>query len=92
MFSAALLGSLAFAFVGGAGAALALGGRRGGVLTALIVLPLLTAPVIFGGAAIERAQVHLPWGTPLALLAAYALMAVALAPFAMAGGCRNALS
>lgn len=85
------LGGLAFAFVGGAGAAIALASRRGGVLVALIVLPLLTPPVIFGGAALDRFQAHLPWGGPLALLAAYALAAAALTPFAMAGACRSAL-
>jgi heme exporter protein B len=89
--AAAALGGLAFAFLGGAGAALALASRRGGVLIALIVLPLLTPPVIFGGAAIADVQAHLPWATPFALLAAYALAAAALTPFAMAGACRNAL-
>jgi heme exporter protein B len=89
---AAGLGGLAFAFLGGAGAALALASRRGGLLIALIVLPLLTPPVIFGGAAIENFQTGLPWITPLAMLAAYALAAAALTPFAMAAACRNALS
>lgn len=89
---AAGLGGLAFAFVGGAGAALALASRRGGVLIALIVLPLLTPPVIFGGAVIENYQAGLPWVAPLVMLAAYALAAVGLTPFAMAAACRNALS
>jgi heme exporter protein B len=92
IFAAALLGGLAFAFLGGAGAALALASRRGGVLIALIVLPLLTPPVIFGGAAIANYTAHLPWVTALSLLAAYTLAAVALTPFAMAGACRNAQS
>ena len=88
----AALGGLAFAFLGGTGAALALASRRGGLLIAVIVLPLLTPPVIFGGAAIENFQSGLPWLTPFSLLAAYALASVALTPFAMAGACRNALS
>ena len=92
IFACAALGGLAFAFVGGAGAALALGSRRGGVLIAVIVLPLLVPPVIFGGAAIDGFIGGLPWTTGLMLLAAYALAAVALTPFAMAGACRNALS
>jgi heme exporter protein B len=89
---AAALGGLAFAFLGGAGAALALASRRGGLLIALIVLPLLTPPVIFGGAAVDNFQAGLPWATPLAMLAAYALATAALTPFAMAAACRNALS
>ena len=87
----AALGGLAFAFLGGTGAALALAGRRGGLLVAVIVLPLLTPPVIFGGAALDRLALGLPWLGPLALLAGYAAAAAALCPFAMAGACRNAL-
>ncbi|HZL00627.1 MAG TPA: heme exporter protein CcmB [Caulobacteraceae bacterium] len=86
---AAAMGGVAFAFVGGAGAALALASRRGGVLIAVIVLPLLAPPVIFGGAAVAGGPGS---SAGLALLAAYALAAVALSPFAMAGACRNALS
>jgi len=91
IFATALLGGLAFAFVGGAGAALALASRRGGLLTAVIVLPLIIPPVIFGGAAIAAYTGGLEWRTGLALLAAYALAAAALTPFAMAAACRNAL-
>jgi heme exporter protein B len=86
------LGALAFAFVGGAGAALALASRRGGVLIAVIVLPLVIPPVIFGGTAIWAFTARLPWTTAVALLGAYSLAAVGLAPFAMAAACRNALS
>jgi len=86
------LGGLAFAFLGGTGAALALASRLGGVLIAVIVLPLLIPPVIFGGAAIGAFEAGLPYLTGLAFLAAYCLAAAALAPLAMAGACRNALS
>jgi heme exporter protein B len=92
ILAVAALGALAFAFVGGAGAALALASRRGGVLVAVIVLPLLTPPVIFGGAAIHAFENGLDWSTGFALLAGYAMAVVALTPFAMAGACRNALS
>lgn len=92
IFTCALLGSLAFAFVGGIGAALSLGARRGGLLTAVIVLPLYVAPVIFGGGALDSFTAGLPWRPGLALLGAYAAAAVALGPFAMAAACRNALS
>jgi heme exporter protein B len=86
------LGGVAFAFLGGTGAALALASRRGGVLIAVIVLPLLIPPVIFGGATIGAFEAGLPYITGLALLAAYSLAAAALTPLAMAGACRNALS
>ena len=90
--AAALVGGFGFAFLGGVGAALSLGSRRGGVLIALLVLPLFTPPVIFGAGAIEAFAAHLDWRTPLLLLAAYALAAAALCPFAMAAAARNALS
>ncbi|HLK25553.1 MAG TPA: heme exporter protein CcmB [Caulobacteraceae bacterium] len=90
--AAALAGGFGFAFLGGVGAALSLGSRRGGVLIALLVLPLFTPPVIFGAGAIEAFAAHLDWRTPLLLLAAYALAAAALCPFAMAAAARNALS
>jgi heme exporter protein B len=87
----AALGGLAFAFVGGLGAALALASRRGAALMAVIVLPLLIPPVVFAGAAIAAWSGGQPWGPALALLTAYVLAAAALSPLAMAAGCRNAL-
>lgn len=88
----AAAGGLAFAFLGGTGATLALASRRGGMLIGVLVLPLLVPPVIFGGAAIAALSAGLPWITGLTLLAAYSLAAGALTPFAMAAACRNALS
>jgi heme exporter protein B len=92
IFACALAGGLAFAFLGGIGAALSLGARRGGLLTAVIVLPLFVPPVIFGGGALAAFAAGLPWQAGLALLGAYAAAAVALGPLAMAAACRNALS
>ena len=92
IFACALAGGLAFAFVGGIGAALSLGARRGGLLTAVIVLPLFVPPVIFGGGALDAFAGGLPWKAGFALLGAYAAAAVALGPLAMAAACRNALS
>lgn len=92
IFACALVGGLAFAFTGGVGAALSLGARRGGLLTAVIVLPLFVPPVIFGGGALDAFATGLPWKAGFALLGAYALAAIALGPLAMAAACRNALS
>jgi heme exporter protein B len=87
-----LAAGLGFAFVGGVGAALAIGARRGGVLVAVIVLPLFTPPVIFGAGAVDALASGLDWTGGLYLLLAYSLCAAALAPFAMAAGIRNAIS
>ena len=88
---AALVGGLGFAFVGGVGAALSLGARRGGLLIAVIVLPLFAPLVIFGAGTVEAYGAGLSWRPPLAFLAAYSFAAAGLAPFAMAAACRNAL-
>ncbi len=87
----AALASLGFAFTGAAGAAVALGSRRGGVLIAAVVLPLYAPPVIFAAGALSAASSGLPWGGAVAFLAAYALAAAALTPFAAAAAVRNAL-
>ena len=92
IFACALVGGLAFSFTGGIGAALSLGARRGGLLTAMVVLPLFVPPVIFGGGALAAFAAGLPWTAGFALLCAYGAAAVALGPLAMAGACRNALS
>jgi heme exporter protein B len=92
VIACALLGGLAFSFMGGIGAALSLGARRGGLLTAVIVLPLFVPPVIFGGGALASLDSGLPWSAGFALLGAYTAAAVALGPLAMAAACRNALS
>lgn len=91
-FAAALIGGLGFSFCGGIGASLSLGARRGGVLIAVIVLPLFAPPVIFGGGAVAAFAAGLDWRTGLMLLGAYSLAMAALGPFAMAAACRNALS
>lgn len=90
--AAAALGGLAFAALGSVGAALALGARRGGLLIAVLVLPLLAPPVVFGAASIEAAGAGGAWLPSLALLAAYAAAAAALAPFAAAAAIRGALA
>lgn len=91
-FLCAAIGGLGFAFIGGIGAAVSLGARAGGVLIAVIVLPLFTPLAIFGGGAIMGLAAGLDWTSGLLLLSAYSLVWVALGPFAMAWACRNALS
>jgi heme exporter protein B len=89
---AALLGSLSFALIGGVGASLALGSRKGGVLMAILVLPLYVPPVIFGSGLMSAAASGAPVTQGLAFLAAYALFALALGPIAIGAALRSALS
>lgn len=89
-FLAALIGGLGFALTGALGAALALGSRRGGLLIAVVVLPLFIPPVVFGGGALERAANGLSPAPALAFLVAYVLFAGLITPFAGAAAIRNA--
>jgi heme exporter protein B len=91
-FVCALIGGLGFAFVGGFGAAVSLGARAGGVLIAVIVLPLFAPLAIFGGGAVASLAMGLDWRPGLLFLSAFSLFFAALGPFAMAAACRNALS
>jgi heme exporter protein B len=88
----AFLGSLSFALIGGIGASLALGSRKGGVLMALLVLPFYVPPVIFGAGLMQAMQTSASPMQALAFLAAYALFALALGPIAMGAALRSALS
>lgn len=92
ILAAALVGGLGFAFTGGMGAGLALASRRGGLLIAVIVLPLYAPPAIFGGAAIDAFASGLDWRTGFLFLTAWSLAAVAIGPIAMAAAVRNAQS
>lgn len=87
----AAVGGLGFAFTGALGAALAIGTRRGGLLIAVVVLPLFAPPVVFGAGTLSAAVQGLGWTGGLLLLSAWALFAVALSPLAAAAAVRNAL-
>ena len=87
---AAALGGLGFAFTGALGAALALGAKRGGLLIAVVVLPLFIPPVVFGAGALTRAANGQDPLSALALLGAYVLFAIVIAPVAGAAAIRNA--
>jgi len=86
----ALIGGLGFALTGALGAALALGSKRGGLLIAVVVLPLYIPPVVFGAGVLERAANGLTPIPALAFLAAYVLFAAVITPFAAAAAIRNA--
>lgn len=83
-----LVGTPALTMIGAIGAAATVGVRRGGVLLALLIMPLSVPVLIFGVAAAETARMGTIFGAPLALLAAVSLAAVALAPFAAAAALR----
>ena len=81
------IGSLAFFFWGGVGAALSATVRRGGLLISLIALPLYVPTAIFGALAMSGGPGSA--GAPL-FLAASTLFACAVAPYAIAAALRLA--
>jgi heme exporter protein B len=83
-----LLGTAVLSLIGGIGAALTVGLKRGGMLISLLILPLYIPVLIFGSAAVQAASRGVPAGPYLALLGALLCLAVALAPLAMAAGLR----
>lgn len=84
------LGSVVLSLIGGMGASIVLGARRGGVLLPLLTLPLATPALIFGAAAIDAASTGLPWQPDLELLAAFVVGALPLCPLAAGAGLRAA--
>ena len=86
-----LLGSVALSLLGATGAGLTLGLRRGGVLLALIVLPLAVPVLVFGARATTLAIALEPLSAPLYLLGSLAVLGLTLAPLAAAAAVRISL-
>lgn len=86
-----LLGTPVLSFLGAIGAALTLGLKRGGLLLALLILPLYIPVLIFGTGALHAslqgfsAVGHLLW------LASLTVLALTLAPLAIAAGLKIGL-
>ena len=85
------LGTPTLSLVGAIGAALTLGARRGGVLLALLLLPLYIPVLIFGAGAIDGAIAGRDITPQLMILGGFLLAALALAPWATAAALRQAI-
>jgi heme exporter protein B len=87
-----LVGTPALTFIGLIGAALTIALRRGGLLLAVLVLPLNIPVLIFGVAASNAAIVGpAPFGPPFGVLCALSLMSIVIGPFAAALALRYGL-
>ena len=87
-----LLGTLTMSLVGAAISALTVGLRGGGMLLALLILPLYIPILIFGAAAAGNAARGLPADAELYFLAGLMILAVTLAPWATAAAMRIRMS
>ena len=89
---AMLVGTPAVSFLAAIGASLTLGLKRGGLLLALLVLPLYVPVLIFGVATAQAAVTGptSPW-PPFLVLCGLSLASIVLAPLAAAAALRTAL-
>jgi heme exporter protein B len=87
-----LAGTPALTFTGMIGAALAVTLQRGGLLLAVLVLPLSIPVLIFGVAASNAAIAgQLSFSTPFSILCALSLASLVIGPFAAAASLRHGL-
>jgi heme exporter protein B len=85
-----LVGTPALTFIGLIGAAIAVALRRGGLLLAVLVLPLTVPVLIFGVAAANAVMTGAaPFGTPFTILCALSLASLVVGPFAAAAALRQ---
>lgn len=85
-----LLGTPTLSLLGAIGGALTLGVRGGGVLVALLVLPLYIPVLIFGAGAVGAEASGLGSSAHLSLLGGLLALALALAPWATSAALRIA--
>ena len=78
-----LLGTPVLSLLSVLGAAITVSADKGGILLALLILPLYIPLLIFASAAIEAASIGLGYQGQLAILLAIMLFALALVPMAV---------
>ena len=89
LITAMALGSPAISAIGAIGAALTLATRKGGLLIALLVLPLYVPTLVFGVSAVDASLGTAGGATaPLLILAAISLVSLILSPIAAAAALR----
>lgn len=86
-----LLGAPVLSLIGSVGSGLTVGLRRGGVLIALLVLPLYIPVLIFGATAVDAAGAGLDVSGHISLLAALLVLSLTLTPLATAAALRVSL-
>lgn len=78
-----LIGTPALSLIGAVGAALTVGLRRGGLLLALLVLPLYVPVLIFGAGAVSERLAGIDTMAQIYWLAVITMASLTLAPFAV---------
>lgn len=86
-----LLGTPTLSLIGGIGAALTLGVRNGGVLIAVLVLPLFIPVLVFGAGAVNSVSIGMSANGGLSLLGAMFAFSLVFAPIAISLGLKVAI-
>ncbi len=89
LVAALALGTPTLSLVGAVGASLTIGARRGGVLLALLVLPLYIPVLIFMSGTVTAAETGLAFGGHVSILGAVLLLSLVLTPWASAVALRQ---
>ncbi|WP_133468383.1 heme exporter protein CcmB [Paraglaciecola marina] len=79
-----LLGTPLLSLIGAIAVGLTVGLNKGGMLLALLLLPVFVPLLIFATSAVEAASMGLQYNAQLAIIGAMLLFSLALAPFAIA--------
>ena len=88
LLTSLMLGTLSLCLIGAIGAALTVSLRKGGVLLALLVLPLYIPVLIFGSSTVVAAASGFEIEAQLSILGAIFLLSLSLAPIATAAALR----
>ena len=91
LFMSLLIGTPILSLIGSIGAGLTLGLRGGGVLIALLILPLYVPVLIFGSGAVAANIVGMSSQSHLYLLSAFLIVSLVFAPWATSAALRISL-
>jgi heme exporter protein B len=91
LFISLLIGTPILSLIGSVGAALTLGLRGGGVLIALLILPLYVPVLIFGAGAVDASIIGVSPQANLYLLGALLALSLIFAPWASSAALRISL-
>lgn len=92
LFLGLLLGTPSLSLIGAIGAALTVTLHRGGILIAIIILPLYIPVLIFGAGMLTQSAAGVDITGQLYALAAILTLSLTLAPFAIAGALRATIN
>ena len=91
LFLGLIIGTPSLSLIGAIGAALTVTLHRGGVLLAIIILPLYIPILIFGAGMINQSYLGAPVDSQIYALLAILMLAITLSPFAIAGALRTTI-